>query len=1291
MSEYDYQFRLLDFNIYNKNDNDDSLDDSDSNNSKNIEKFEIQMFGINEKGETCSIYVENYRPFFFVRVGNNWTERTKKLFFEEIKKRVGKRMAPQIVSMELVDKKKLYGFDSGKLQKFIQITFENTTCMNRVKYLYYKKSLTGGDSYLTTFKFNNYETELYEAQIPPLLRFFHIRNISPSGWIGFKKSEIEIVGYDSEDDEDENYETNTTCNYEFIISWNYIYPINDKETQVPYKICSFDIEASSSHGDFPIPIKNYKKLATNIVEYLRDYDLDMEDYSLSIELKEIIENAFGFSASMKELGCIDLVYPKNKSKITIEFLEKKIKRWLKNKIGSLKKKNFNDDEERDNIFDNFQYEEEEEENKKDSGGYGFGWNKKKTKTSSNEINKMTVFEVLQSDILGYDDKVNAITDSLNSFPELEGDKVTFIGSTFLKYGSKEPYLNHCVVLDTCDEIPDIKNSVIETCKTEKELLLKWRDTIVEEDPDIIIGYNIFGFDYEFMFQRAKENKCTKHFLRLSRNSGEICGKLDDNGKVKNIETSKIVIASGEHDLKFIKMGGRLQVDLYNYFRRDFNLPSYKLDYVSSQFIGDSVKKLEHDEDNNITKIITKNMMGLEVGSFIHFEETSHSSELYKDGAKFKITSIDKDNKSFTISSIENLDMNKSVRWGLAKDDVTPQDIFRLSNGTSNDRAIVAKYCIQDCNLVHHLMNKIDVITGFVEMSKICSVPLDFLVMRGQGIKLTSFIAKKCMEKNTLMPVIQKQYNDTGYEGAIVLPPKCALYLDNPVACVDYASLYPSSMISENLSHDSKVWTKEYNLDDILIKTTGEIDSSGNYIYDNLEGYKYVDITYDVYDYFRKTPSSAAEKRKVGYKICRWAQFPNGQKGIMPSILEELLAARKATRKLIPQQQDDFMKNILDKRQLSYKITANSLYGQCGARTSTFYEKDVAASTTATGRLLLTYAKRVVEDVYGNRICKTKKYGEVLSKAEYIYGDTDSVFFTFNLEDIKTKQPIRGKKALEITIELAKEVGEVSSTFLKQPHDLEYEKTFMPFCLLSKKRYVGMLYEEDPEKCYQKSMGIVLKRRDNAPIVKDVYGGIIDILMKEQNIENAIKFLKTSLQNMIDEKIPIEKLIITKSLRSNYKNPKQIAHKVLADRIAKRDPGNKPSSGDRIPFAYIKVKDKNALQGDKVELPNYILENKLQLDYAHYITNQIMKPIQQLLALVLEEIPDFKANITRRTKMKKQLHEWKCQLDKKDLNETQYEKKQEDYRSKEIKSLIFDKYIKKTLIEKHSIHSFFKTC
>ena len=137
----------------------------------------------------------------------------------------------------------------------------------------------------------------------------------------------------------------------------------------------------------------------------------------------------------------------------------------------------------------------------------------------------------------------------------------------------------------------------------------------------------------------------------------------------------------------------------------------------------------------------------------------------------------------------------------------------------------------------------------------------------------------------------------------------------------------------------------------------------------------------------------------------------------------------------------------------------------------------------------------------------------------------------------------------------------------------------------------MLYELDANKCKRKEMGIVLKRRDNAPIVKDVYGGIIDILMKKQCIPTAIDFLKNCLQKVVDEQYPMDKLIISKSLRSGYKNPKSIAHKVLADRITARDPGNKPSSGDRISFAYIVVPGKK-LQGEKIETPTFILENKL---------------------------------------------------------------------------------------------------
>ena len=392
---------------------------------------------------------------------------------------------------------------------------------------------------------------------------------------------------------------------------------------------------------------------------------------------------------------------------------------------------------------------------------------------------------------------------------------------------------------------------------------------------------------------------------------------------------------------------------------------------------------------------------------------------------------------------------------------------------------------------------------------------------------------------------------------------------------------------------------------------------------------------------------------------------------MPSILLELLSARKATRKLIKTEKDEFMRNILDKRQLSIKMTANSLYGQTGAKTSSFYEQDCAAATTATGRLLLTYAQRVIEDAYDGELvaaCGRR----VHANAEYVYGDTDSVFFKFHLSD-EADQPIKGKEALPITIQLAKEVGALATQFLKAPHDLEYEKTFWPFLLLSKKRYVGMLYEEDVTRCKRKSMGIVLKRRDNAPVVKDVYGGVIDILMKEMDVPAAAEFMQSCLARLANGGYPIDKLIITKALRSGYKNPKQIAHKVLADRIGRRDPGNKPKPGDRIAFAYVINNAKKALQGDKIETPEYIKAAGLRLNYEFYITNQLMKPLQQVFALVLESIPAFrrkKGHSLRRWDREQKAVRDAC------ATESEAAKKLETLRNKEAKALLFTPHLRK---------------
>lgn len=1367
------KYKLIDFHMYDEEDhaaiaNDPpKLDQHGNEISRRAPlNFVIQMFGIDKMGKTASIYIKDYKPFFYIKVNYLWNDSTLLDLKREILSKIGKHNEKNIVEMKIVDCNKLYGFTAGRTNKFVMISFKNMKTFGTVRDLWYNK--VGRDKHVKSFVFQRTRLEIYESSIPPILRYFHIHNISPSGWVLVRKAE----------EGDSNKQT--TCTKEYVCNWKDIEPLPNEEAMVPYKICSFDIEASSSHGDFPIPIKTYKRLASNLVDYFYKSDLISNSGKMTLEEKEklfyeIILSAYGLTDAA--IDGIDSVYPKenhmNKKNmishinmlidIVMELDETEYlkgsaygatfdKTKLKKSMNILKideffenmnSKYYGGDDGEENmgagagIDDDVDVDvdvdvdadadavdapadgdviEEEDSDEYDEYGNSIENSLDESTATTSSVKKHVRYAknvektnislvqwIILNSVYDRDKKIELLNEILTLYlPELEGDKVTFIGSTFMRYGEKQPYLNNCIVLGTCD---DVENATIECMETERDVLVRWAELIQEENPDIIIGYNIFGFDYEFMFRRAQETDCVNEFFDLSRRKNELCcTRARETGDV-SIANSTIQISTGEYNLKYFKMPGRIQIDMYTYFRREFNLSSYKLDDVASQNISDDIRRqelvydLDNPEEGKQTYLYSSNLTGLHIGDFIHIELSSFTSDYYEDGKKFCVVDIKtgvevvemakgKETKvKYNVIVIDGhydlspatIGVGKTVKWGMAKDDVTPQDIFRLSKGTAEDRAIVAKYCIQDCNLVHHLMNKIDVLTGYVEMARICSVPISFLVFRGQGIKLTSFVAKKCREKNTLMPDLDKSGANEGYEGAIVLPPKCSMYMDNPVACVDYSSLYPSSMISNNLSHDSKVWTREYDLDGNLIKETGEKDKSGVYVYDNLPYYEYIDIEFDTYRYIKKNLVAKAVKTKAGKMICRWAQFPENKKGIMPSILEELLKARSDTRKMAKGEKDPFMANILDKRQLGYKVTANSLYGQCGAKTSTFYEKDVAASTTATGRQMIIYARRIIEEVYGDLEYETESHGKVLSKAEYVYGDTDSVFFTFNLVDPLTKEKIRGQKALEITIEIAQDAAQLCTQYLKPPMELSYEKTLMPFILLSKKRYVGMLYETDPTKGKMKYMGLSIKRRDSCDYLKDTYGGILNILMKEYNVQKAIVYLESALDNLIAGQVPLEKLLITRALKGYYKKPLQIAHNVLAERMGKRDPGNKPKSGDRIKFVFVN-NEKAKLLGDKIETPEFVLSNGAEINYAYYITNQLMKPLQQLFGLALEQIWESEHKLSAIKEFNREVANLKKQYPDLEI----FMKKREKLTSQKIKNLLFNKYITKIELKKQKM-------
>jgi DNA polymerase delta subunit 1 len=1127
-------------------DNDKNKSDYETN-----ENYCIYIYGTTEDNITICTKVVNFQPFFYVKPPSSWELLSDKKFREkavelEVKlkedtyesKIKGKSYINKIISssnkknfngIEVVKKKDFWGFTNNKEFRFLKIVVSTLQLYNNLKYYFQSSKITSEG-----FK-------LYESNIDPFLRFIHIKNLKPCGW-------IKVNNYNLEDAPE------TISNYNLTADWNDIEPVAINKI-APLLVASFDIECTSSHGDFPVAIKNYKKLAQDLC-YLAKANLDDKN------LIDYIYQAYTNEVIIKGDYKIHRLYSKKPVEISIKNKLKANEETIRLILSKIKTIPIENEEDDGNDDDNDDGNDDCNEDEK----------KKEKKLTNKEFNEIE--EALN----------HKLTELL---PELEGDKIIQIGTTVNKFGSDEIIYKNIITLHSCDEI---ENTDVISCKTEGELLLAWKRLMNSLNPDIIIGYNIWGFDIEYIWDRSKELRINERFrLGLGRIRNRNCSLVE-----QKLASS----ALGENFFKLLDMDGVVFIDLYKVIQKDFKLDSYKLDNVAAIYVNEK------------------------------------------------------------------------------KDDLKPKEIFEKFGGSSLDRCIIAKYCIQDCILVNKLLHKLKILENNIGMGNVCLVPLNYLFRRGQGIKIFSLIANECMKKGFLIPVIKNMISDEdteGYEGAIVLEPKQGIYLDVPIVVFDYGSLYPSSMICRNLSHDTYIIDESYK----------DIKD------DNVEIIK---VSYDLYE------GVGDKKTKSGVKDCYFAKYKDGKKGIIPEILEMLLNERKNTRKKIeylsitkkdgsvitgfPEENENeiiitdidlnkktivpkneiisktetynkFECAVFDALQNAYKITANSLYGQIGARTSAIYLKEIAACTTSTGREMIMIAKKFVEDNYN---------------ADVIYGDTDSIFCKFNLKD-KDNNEIYGKKSLEYAIKVGEEVESKIKSVLPYPQKLNYEKCLYPFILFSKKRYVGNLYEKDVNKFKQKSMGIVLKRRDNANIVKKVFGGIIDIILNEQDLELSVKFLKEELQDLVDGKTDIKDLILSKTLRGFYKDPSKIAHKVLADRIALRDPGNKPAINDRIQYIYIKAPKEAKLQGDKIETPEFITENQLKPDYLHYITNQIMKPVLQLYALCLNELSDYNESYDYWEKIEEELMAKEMYKDDK-----RRANRLENLKLRKVQSLLFDDFI-----------------
>jgi len=1160
---------------------------------------------------------------------------------------------------------------------------------------------------------SNCDSNLYESGIHPIIKFIHDSDIDPTGWVSCNptpKDGIQTGLFTT-------CEKEITCEYG---SKKYGIQKLDKNDLSSYKIASFDIECDSSHGDFPMPKKNYKKLSADIFDSYQKIIKGLP------ESKRISFND-NINSHLKKLM---------KSSFTGDFsvMNSSFKRHSMNKI-------YTNDLPSESLYDSI------------------------ISLITDEIKGHLINLDLKGK--GRDQCINSLQELIGSECEKEdikvyGDPIIQIGTVFYEYGTGNIF-RHILVIGPEDNMEDDKicstledyNITVERCKTEKDLLLGWQKIIKTQDPDFITGYNIFGFDFKYIAERVdvffecpqyQSGKCMcndwGHHETCPKSTFYNLGKIDQGirthrNKICSFKTQDLnSSALGENKLNYFTMDGRILFDIQKEVQKGHSLDSYKLDNVASHFMRGKLKQIEND------RIKVDSIGHLKKGDFVSFRLHSNiGEELYNDGKKIKINDI-QDKELFLEESLTvKFDDYHKIEWCLNKDDISPQDIFDKQKDMgplgSKGRAQVAKYCIQDCELCINLLLLLDIIPNNLAMANVSLVPASYIFLRGQGVRVTSVVAKTCSKRNTFIPELIKipnlneyvrmaknieekedtdikkeydiilkdikkdkkyiiehdrkgskiydihekyirskyvedsdwrtpsiweldnvlkqikkkdEYKIQGFEGAIVLDPTPGIYLDDPITVLDYASLYPSSIIELNISHETFID------DDSLIEDMGWIKDKD-----------YKEVTYDNWIYKGKGTGDSVvklldeENPKITCKFLT-KDFMKEKKllkddeepmGIIPTVLSHLLSARKQTKKRMKNEPDEFKKKVLDGLQLAYKVTANSVYGQLGAKTSPIFKLELAACTTSVGRERLT-----VDATDGVKKWALATGHEV---PEVVYGDTDSVFVKFSR---KTKDGIllEGKEALAHSIKCGQESGEFIKELMdsegKQPQVLEYEKTFWPFILISKKRYTGDKYEFEPENAKRTSMGIVLKRRDNAPIVKYVFGHVIEKIMIEKDFLATVEWLKKTLEEIRNGEFPISYFVISKSLRGYYKNPQSIAHKVLADRMAERDPGNKPKSNDRIPYIYFKVDDapeisgykmktvkkengfykngkpkfkncrvpdmdnpkykkKVILQGDRIEHIDYMKDHDIPIDYEFYITNQIMNPVKQVLDLEMD--------------------------------------------------------------------------
>ena len=820
---------------------------SDINIRKNNEsKYVVTLFGRDEKGISHAIEIHNFLPYLFVSIQNNNADEEIHNIISHGKKRHNshnniyislheqrKRLIESasrigIVSWKVVKRHKFRGFEGGKRFRFLRIEFQNVSSYRRVIYNRYETRIDG----------NTYPRKgspsLFESDIDPLVRLFDIQGVEPANWIQIENAKSNFITTQNAQDGIKTWHTDYKMIHGISDPNEFMLPIYG-----PLKTMYIDIECGSSHGDFPLAKKTYMKTSRDIINAIGL----LTSYSKSdvmVIIKKILLSA------LDPTNKRDRVYLKcdDPDGITSCIDGPTL---IESKVGL-------------NIIDMI----------------------------NNLLSPPSEKTLWVKHVRGWDrsllaSRIDSIIYNMISHG-VHGDPVIQIGVALKTIGMKTCSMKKVFVLGGCERIHDID---IVVCKTESELLTKFASLIRSEDPDIITGYNIVPFDIPYLYDRACE--CGDDIRDNFTNIGRIKRDHINEGKYMPckhlfpIEKLKLQILSsssmGNNTNRRLNIIGRNQIDQLKYVRESEKLDSYKLENVAGVYLYGNIFKIESIGTQN-ARIYTNDIRGVSKGDFVIFtfmfgaqrenmifisSIKNTIDEMFKTGksdkintsniCKIKLVSVKHDkigtSGSFVINIEQNwmINLRKCDKWNQAKDDVPPEEIFRLQKGDNKDRSKLAHYCMQDVLLTVELMEKACILENVLAFANICRVPVYWITDRGQGGRIQAFVASICRKREYLMPKLYKydprknqssltrgitprtngELHAEAVKGAVVLEENPGVY-DVPVVVVDYTSLYPSVMTACSMSHETLAYR-----DCDIYKTDGSnrkrLEKEGYIVYD----------------------------------------------------------------------------------------------------------------------------------------------------------------------------------------------------------------------------------------------------------------------------------------------------------------------------------------------------------------------------------------------------------------------------------------------------------------------------